>query len=1750
MPRIAFYLAAIACLFTGLSAHAADANRLTYLDEFLDPYYPHRDFPKLITPQWVGEEGVECVVVLAIDDMRDPAKYEAILRPILDRLKGIDGRAPVSIMTNQVDLKHEQLQKWLKEGLSIEIHTIDHPCPCLAGGDFSKSKSTYDRCVDLMNEIPGNKPVAFRMPCCDSKNTTSPRFWAEIFNKTTEKGNFLTIDSSVFNIITAKDKSLPKEITLNEKGEERFRRYVPFPSFVNTIEDYPYPYVIGRLCWQFPCVVPSDWSAQHVQKPNNPDTVRDLKLALDATVMKQGVYNLVFHPHGWIKSEQIVELIDHAVARHGKKVKFLNFRECQERLDKNLLTGQSLRNAKGEDNGVRILDLDNDGYMDVVIGGSKTKKTRLWLNTEKKWRESDFPTVVDGHIHFGVVEESGEACIVDLEGKLSEFHRNVWISEPLFRSFSVVGFTFGLPDERLQKEMFRRLGEEYGTSFKGKSFLTAGLEPLGDTWVRLRDFDGDGCCELINGLSIFQRNKKDRSWTKLSWGLPELPRLEPQFGESRPIRFLDVNNDGQADYIFSDEERYSLYLWDSIERGFAKKVLSATRRDSNKPILDNILKVFGKPDMAPKNIAIPPFVSTPMLARQNYGMWVHSGHLWWQNEDTTRLPDGVDRRSFVDLLAPPKKPVEDQSNFPTAKSPEESLASIKVRPGFKVELVASEPLIADPVAFDWGPDGRLWVVEMGDYPNGVDGKGKPGGKVKVLTDTNADGKYDKAEAFLEGIPFPTGVKVWRKGILVTAAPDIFYAEDADGDGRAEIKKTLYQGFGEGNQQHRVNGLVWGLDNWLYVGNGDSGGQIKSLVTGDVVNIGGRDLRIRPDTGRLDPQSGQTQFGRCRDDWGNWFGGNNSDPLWHYVLEDHYLRRNPHVAPPPVRVQVPQQPGAAPVFPISKTLARFNDFDRANRFTSACSPTIYRDDLFGPGFARNSFVCEPVHNLVHREILSPQGVTFTSRRADDEQQSEFLASSDSWFRPVMVRTGPDGALWIADMYRHVIEHPKWIPQEWQNKLDLRAGSDKGRIYRVYPEKSPPRAMPHLEKLGSDALVAALESSSGWERDMAQQLLIWQGGTKAVGQLERMIARGKNPRGRVHALYTLEGLGALRPIVIELVLRQDIDARVRHHAVRLAAEKLAESPELGTYVVKLADDWYTDVQMQVAYALGEWNDPRAGQALAKLALKYADDPYFSAAVMSSVNKNNLQDVFSGVLAGSDGKPPPEKLVEQLFAVGAALGDKAVIVGVLERITKLDGERIPPWQMAALAGMLEMTNRRQLSLDKLLDDAVRGRVLKMLIQARATAQDESATMSERLVAVRLIGRSDEGGDADHKVLTGLLAPQRAIELQSAAVAALGRQPGETDSGLLLTNWKSHSPMIRSQVLDVLMARDESVKSLLLAIERGEFSAQELDARRRQQLLTHKNESLRTRATKLLASAGDANRKKIVDDHQDVLKLSGDAARGKGVYAKRCANCHRLDGAGHVVGPDLAALSDKSPERLLIALLDPSRAVEDRYLDYVAVTTNGQQFTGMMASETGISITLAGPEGKQTVILRSDLEELRATGKSLMPEGLEKDVSKQELADLLAYVRSSAPPPKKFENNRPELEKAAADGSLKLAATSCKIYGPTLVFEQQYQNLGYFSSAEDHAIWTLEAPAGQYRVILDYACDNGNAGNSFSLSAGGQSLGGKIEGTGTWDNYKTKEIGSLKLPGGVSDLDLRSDGPIKGALLDLRSIRLVPVK
>jgi len=339
-----------------------------------------------------------------------------------------------------------------------------------------------------------------------------------------------------------------------------------------------------------------------------------------------------------------------------------------------------------------------------------------------------------------------------------------------------------------------------------------------------------------------------------------------------------------------------------------------------------------------------------------------------------------------------------------------------------------------------------------------------------------------------------------------------YREDTTGDGKADKRQTLFSGFLEGNQQLRVNGLRLGLDNWIHCASGShhagygKGNQIKSHLTGKSIQVGSRDFRIRPLDGRIDPQSGPSQYGRNRDDWGNWFGVQNSHPLWHYVLADHYIRRNPNFAPPDPRQQV-VTPTNPKVYPAKSPQKRFHSFDQSGRFTSACSAMIYRDELLFPRDGRqHAFTCEPFHNLVQHNVIADDGVSFRSARDPAEANLDFFASADRWCRPVMVRTGPDGALWVVDMYRYMIEHPQWLPDDGKEELRpyYRFGDDHGRIYRIVPKGKSSRSVPRFDTLWFDTLStaelsAALESPNGWQRDKAQQMLVAKGDDEAIEPL---------------------------------------------------------------------------------------------------------------------------------------------------------------------------------------------------------------------------------------------------------------------------------------------------------------------------------------------------------------------------------------------------------------------------------------------------------------------------------------------------------------------------------------------------------------------------------------------------------------------------------------------------------------------------
>ncbi len=1119
--------------------------------------------------------------------------------------------------------------------------------------------------------------------------------------------------------------------------------------------------------------------------------------------------------------------------------------------------------------------------------------------------------------------------------------------------------------------------------------------------------------------------------------------------------------------------------------------------------------------------------------------------------DARSEPDGVPSNGIDteasydgDIVTPPK-------------SPTASLASLQRRAGMTVELVASEPDIRDPVAFDWGPDGSLWVAEMRDYPNGIswnkqgDPVGEPGGCVRRLVDTDRDGRHDIAYEFLTNVPFVSGVKAWRNGVLVTAAPDLFYAEDTDGDGRADKREVLFRGFAEGNQQHRVNGMRWGVDQWLYLANGHSGGTIQSVNTGDSVPMRGRDLRIKPDDGQIELQSGASQQGRVSDDYGNWFGGDNSNPVWHYALDETYLGRNPHFAPPNAAHPISIAPGAAPVFPASRTVARFNDFDRANRFTSACSPELFRDD-FGLQHEprRFMYVCEPVHNLVAREVVTDNATTFTSRRDESEQNREFLAWADNWVRPSMVRTGPDGALWIADMYRLVIEHPEWIPKAWQDRLDLRGGTDKGRIYRVRFDHVPAHhdgIVPWytLDRRTTDQLVASLDSSNGTLREMVQQLIFWRDDRSAIEPLHRLVDTATWPAARINALYLLDSFDALSDSMLVSLIKLDTGALSRH-AIRLAEPRLAESSALRDTLIEAARRRAVTgaerrSRQQLAYSLGNCNDPRCGKTLARLLVDYQDDPYLTAAVMTSVNPDNVSDLSRALTERS----APPHVHSQILGFSVAMdrpeGIGAALESAAERLEPLD-------RFTMMRTVVEAIDRRGTTLDAFLTEGGRRAADGILSAAREVAHSPDVPARTRASAIALLGRQPDRFDDDRHTLLSCVSPLHPLRVQEAAVTALMRAVPESAPTTLLAKWPTLSPAIRQVLVDQLLSRDEAAVQLLELSKSGSVPPSQISARHRQQLLRSKNADVVDLAESVFMKS-TSTRKEVVERFADVPSLPSDAERGKQIFVKHCASCHRFGDEGHHVGPDLAALSNRSPSTLLTSILDPNRAVEDKYVEYSVATTGGQQFSGLLTSENAASIRLTMADGKQQDVLRNEIEEIRSTSKSLMPEGLEQDIKPQAMADLLHYLRSVVTPPKRFPGNHPQIAPVRDDGSIRLFAIHARIYGPTLVLEPQYRNLGSWKSSSDRATWTLDVPkGGTYEVNLDYACDEATAKNRFDIQAGDQSLQGTVPSTGHWGNYVWSQVGEITLPKGRVDITLRATSPLRGELGDFRTIILEP--
>jgi putative membrane-bound dehydrogenase-like protein len=998
----------------------------------------------------------------------------------------------------------------------------------------------------------------------------------------------------------------------------------------------------------------------------------------------------------------------------------------------------------------------------------------------------------------------------------------------------------------------------------------------------------------------------------------------------------------------------------------------------------------------------------------------------------TKLAAGVEQKIIdeVHRQLPENFRAPEGTEGVAPRSPEASLRSIRTKSGLEVELVAAEPLVTSPVAIDWGTDGRLWVCEMFDYPMGTDQNWQPGGRVKCLADRDGDGRYDDATIFLENLPFPTGVTAWGRGVLVCAAPDIIYAQDTDGDGRADKVEKLFSGFATDNYQARVNSLSLGLDNWIYGANGLLGG----IITGKhgSLDIRNRDFRFRAVQGPMEPVTGLTQQGRVRDDWGRWFGCDNGNPLFHYPHEERYLRRNPHVTMPAPTVRPKANFDVGRVYPISRTLERFNDPDNTNRMTSACGLGLYRDVLLGEQYADNAFVCEPVHNLVHRMIISGDDPGMTQRRADDEKESEFLASTDNWFRPVQVRTGPDGALYVVDMYRFLIEHPRWIPAKRLAELDVRAGSDKGRIYRIRAKGTTLRRVRDLTKLSGGELAGALDTPNGTERDRVHVELLARHDAVAAPVLERLATGATMPQVRVQALAALEGLDALTLPVLERALG-DAEARVRQHAVRLCDSLLEarESPDMARIaeaLLRLRNDPSGGVRRQLAYTLGHTGDRRAGEAIAMLAVRHIDDSGMRLAVLSSAVPH-CRAILAAVGAADAETTGRTELLAGIVATAAASGDATLLAQAVAAVVPRSGATPDERTFRMLASLLGALHQKA-EVSAHVQQSVR----ETVDAARRIANDDARPVTLRTAAIELLAWGD-GSAEGIESLCRLVVD--ADPVRTAAVSALRRRDNAQIAERLLAAWPRLSPSVRTQVTGLLLGREGWSAAMLQAVKQGRVRPNEIPLADQQRLLRSADDVVRLLAAGVFTARIPTKRDEVIARYRSVASLPGNASRGRELFAANCSACHAMGGVGHDVAPSLTTLHGKDVDYFVKNILDPSAIVEPRFVSYDVTLMDRRLVSGIIRSETAAALTIQSGGGSVETVPRSLVKEIRASKLSMMPEGFEEALAPQEMADVLAFLKQHSTAPDKPASAAPA---AGEDVARDPAAVAKVILDPKL--------------------------------------------------------------------------------------------------------------
>ena len=975
------------------------------------------------------------------------------------------------------------------------------------------------------------------------------------------------------------------------------------------------------------------------------------------------------------------------------------------------------------------------------------------------------------------------------------------------------------------------------------------------------------------------------------------------------------------------------------------------------------------------------------------------------------------------------------------------MKKFQLPPGFRIELVAAEPEIVSPVALAFDERGRMFVAEMPEYPISRE----PLGKITMLEDLDGDGRFEKSTVFADHLHFVHGVLPWKGGLIVTSAPDISYFADTNGDNRADVRKVLLTGFARVNPQLRVNTPLYGMDNWIYAAYPKFGAGVRFKEFSDfgkpIHFVGhpevpaqdifskGMDIRFKPDELKLEPVSGNSEFGLTFDARGHRFVSFNNKHIEHAVIENRYLIRNPYLSVESA-VQSPSDHGdAAQVYPITENssvreLRDPSEWSEIGHFTSACGQSVYTGGSFPAPYNGAYFICEPVSNIVHCDRLASHGATFAATRA--REKAEFLASKDSWFMPVFTTVGPDGALYVVDFYRKVVEHPEWLRKDLVNDQQLiDQGKDRGRIYRIVWEGAPKAPRPRLDKASSSELVEQLSNPNMWWRLTAQRLLVERQDKSVVGALQELARKGAAADGRMHALWALEGLHALEPAQVLLAL-DDQSPAVREEAVRLAEKNLSD-PKIAGKLLQMTADPDDHTQFQVACTLGQLPAAKSFESLHKIAGRHMQDSWFQIAVLTAAAENadrwfraEVEDP-TFVQAQGEGKDQFLRRITGIIGARQKNGEVQEALGLISRNKRKEGEW---WQVASLQGLangikrgaaarMKLSSGVQQSLLKLVEEQsppvsraaldvatscelADSPLLQTLIQASTkTVRNPKVTAAARAQAAGILGL--DPSQSTLPLLAKLLTPKEPEEVQLAVARALLGMPQRQATELVLEHWAMYTPPVRDIVLADFLRQPDRVVMLLDAAESGKVQPGSLSRSTMGKMYVVGMRDPRVaKRLKTFFAKMSTDRTATIQKYQGALTMTGSAQRGMEVYRKNCSDCHQIGDMGVKLGPDLATVTNQSKEELLTNILDPNANIAAGYEEYMVQTSDGQLITGVMVNQSATAVTLRRRKGEQDIVLRNNIAELRALTVSAMPENLEEGITVQQMSDLLEFLKT----------------------------------------------------------------------------------------------------------------------------------------------------